>query len=145
MKTAARAASVGAGIVPGGRAVGAVELLEVRPVKDPEAWPGVVARVRSVKAGPVLAASGMANSDRPGPKAEGLEAGERMSGRPGSGDHLEERWGYRSKQVARLVEWSRERPPGLKRVGKSIEEPGPKPARPRRFHRGPASRQKLKK
>ena len=42
---------------PGERAAGAMELLEVLPVMDPEAWPGVVARVRSVKAGPVLAAA----------------------------------------------------------------------------------------
>jgi len=56
MRTAGRAAPVGAGIALGGRAAGAVELLEVLPVMDPEAWPGVLARVRSVKAGPVLVA-----------------------------------------------------------------------------------------
>ena len=74
----------------------------------------------------------MADSARPGPKAEELEA--KVPGWPGPGDHLEERWGNRSRRVARLVEWGWERPPGLKRAGKSIEEPGSKPARPRRFH-----------
>ena len=76
----------------------------------------------------------MADSDRPGPKAEELETQEWMPGCPGPGDHLEERWGYRLKLVARLVEWGWERLPGLKRAGKSIEEPVPNPARPRRFH-----------
>jgi hypothetical protein len=57
MRTAGRAAPVGAGTAPGGRAAGAVELLEVLPVMGPEALPGVVARVRSVEAGPVLAAA----------------------------------------------------------------------------------------
>jgi len=50
MRTAGRFAPVGAGTAPGGRAAGAVELLEVLPVMGPEALPGVVARVRSVEA-----------------------------------------------------------------------------------------------
>lgn len=95
MKTAARAAPVVAGTGPGGRAAGVVALSQVLPVMAPEAWPGVVAWVQPVKEGPVLAPAagarpvgssvtgrvqGMADSDRPGPKAEGLEAKERVSG-----------------------------------------------------------------
>ena len=111
MKTAARAAPVWAAPASGGRAAGAVVLLEGLPVMDPEAQPGVVAWVRLVKEGPVLvatpgvrpvASSRMADSDRPGPKAEGFEAKERVPGWPGPGDHLEERWA--SKQVVPLFE-----------------------------------------
>jgi hypothetical protein len=116
MRPAARAAPVGAGTAPGGRAAAAVELLKVLPVMDPEAWPGVVAGVRSVKAGPVLVAGagqrpvgssgtgrvqGVADSVRLGPKAAELEAKERVPGWPGPGDHLEERWGHRSNPVGR--------------------------------------------
>ena len=111
MKTAARSAPAAAGTASEGRAAGAVVLLEGLPVTDPRVQPGVVAWVQSEKEEPLLVATPgvrpvgslkMADSDRPGPRAEGFEAKERVPGWPGPGDHLEERWA--SKQVVRLFE-----------------------------------------
>ena len=146
---------------PGGKGAGAVALLEVLPVMDPEAQPGVVARVRPVKAGPVLGRR-LANGRRGyrnrwghrgwrtridrGRRRRGFRQRSGCRGGRRPGDHLEERLGVPVEAGCSVLDrWGRERPPGLKRAGKSIEEPGPKPIRPRRFHRGPPSRQRNKK